>query len=104
MHGRLASAARRRTRRTTTQLAAKALKLGLAATGVPADGAGAASKAPDSFLEAPEFADVERMRALFRALEEKTQLLALLDRVQRASEMQIFIGAESELSPAATCR
>ena len=80
------------------QLVAKALKLGLLATGVPPtekvfiEGTG-------SFLEAPEFADVERMRALFRTLEEKTRLVALLDRVQRAREMQIFIGHESDLSP-----
>lgn len=80
------------------QLVAKALKLGLLATGFPPtekvfiEGTG-------SFLEAPEFADVERMRALFRTLEEKTRLVALLDRVQRAREMQIFIGHESDLSP-----
>jgi len=80
------------------QLVAKALKLGLLATGVPPtekvfiEGTG-------SFLDAPEFADVERMKSLFRALEEKTRLVALLDRVQRAREMQIFIGHESDLSP-----
>lgn len=80
------------------QLVAKALKLGLLATGVPPtekvfiEGTG-------SFLEAPEFADIDRMKALFRTLEEKTRLVALLDRVQRAREMQIFIGHESDLSP-----
>ena len=80
------------------QLVAKALKLGLLATGVPPtekvfiEGTG-------SFLEAPEFADIDRMKALFRTLEEKTRLMALLDRVQRAREMQIFIGHESDLSP-----
>ena len=80
------------------QLVAKALKLGLLATGIPPtekvfiEGTG-------SFLEAPEFADIERMKALFRALEEKTRLMSLLDRVQRAREMQIFIGHESDLSP-----
>jgi len=80
------------------QLVTKALKLGLLATGVTPtekvfiEGTG-------SFLDAPEFADVERMKALFRALEEKTRLVALLDRVQRAREMQIFIGHESDLSP-----
>ncbi|HET9155664.1 MAG TPA: heat-inducible transcriptional repressor HrcA [Myxococcaceae bacterium] len=80
------------------QLAAKALKLGLLATGLPPtekvfiEGTG-------SFLEAPEFADIERMKALFRTLEEKTRLVSLLDRVQRAREMQIFIGHESDLSP-----
>ena len=80
------------------QLVAKALKLGLLATGVPPtekvfiEGTG-------SFLEAPEFADIDRKKALFRTLEEKTRLVALLDRVQRAREMQIFIGHESDLSP-----
>src|SRR5215475_8425032 len=81
------------------RLVAKALKLGLLATDITPtekvfiEGTG-------SFLDAPEFADVERMRSLFRALEEKTRLLALLDRVHRAREMQIFIGHESDLSPA----
>jgi heat-inducible transcriptional repressor len=80
------------------QLVAKALRLGLLATGVTStekvliEGTG-------SFLEAPEFADVDRMKSLFRALEEKTRLVALLDRVQRAREMQIFIGHESDLFP-----
>lgn len=81
------------------QLVAKALKLGAAATDlhtperVLIEGTG-------SFLEDPEFADVERAKALFRALEEKTKLLALLDRVQRARELRIFIGAESDFSSA----
>jgi heat-inducible transcriptional repressor len=80
-------------------LSARALKLGFAAADVHApervliEGTG-------SFLESPEFADVEKMKALFRALEEKSKLLELLDRVQRAREMQIFIGAESDFSSA----
>lgn len=81
------------------ELSTKALRLAFQATDAQAtekvvvEGAG-------SFLEAPEFADVERARALFRALEEKTKLLQLLDRVQRAREMQIFIGTESDFSSA----
>jgi heat-inducible transcriptional repressor len=81
------------------ELAAKALKLGVAATDIHGservliEGAG-------SFLDAKEFADVERMKALFKALDEKNKLLSLLDRVQRARELQIFIGAESEFSSA----
>lgn len=80
-------------------LARKALQLGAAATDVQKserlhiEGTG-------SFLDAPEFADVERARALFRALEEKSKLLELLDRVQRAKEMQIYIGSESDFSSA----
>src|SRR5713226_7059572 len=62
------------------RLSATALKLGFAAADVHApervliEGTG-------SFLESPEFADVEKMKALFRALEEKSKLLELLDRV-----------------------
>jgi heat-inducible transcriptional repressor len=79
------------------QMVTKALKLGYAATElhnidhVLIEGA-------NSFVEVPDFADVERMRAIFRALGEKGKLLQLLDRVQREREMQIFIGAESEFS------
>src|SRR5207248_2749894 len=79
-------------------LAQKALRLGAQATDVSTperlliEGQG-------SFLETREFAeDVKRMRALFKALDNKHKLLSLLDRVQRAREMQIFIGAESEFS------
>jgi heat-inducible transcriptional repressor len=79
-------------------LASRALKLGAAATDVSSDEK-VVIEGTGTFLEAPEFAeDVRRMRALFRALDEKHRLLALLDRVQRAREMQIFIGAESEFS------
>lgn len=80
-------------------LTAKALKLGVAATDLP-EGERVLIEGTGSFLEQPEFADVERMRSLFRALGEKHRLLALLDRVQRAREMQIFIGTESDFSPA----
>ena len=82
-----------------SQMISKSLRLGYAATHsiasdrVMIEGAG-------SFLETPEFADFERARSLFRALEEKTKLLSLLDQVQRANEMQIYIGTESEFSSA----
>ena len=56
-----------------------------------------------SFFDAKEFADVERMKALFKALDEKNKLLSLLDRVQRAKEMQIFIGAANPLFGVAGC-
>ncbi len=52
----------------------------------------------ESFLEAPEFADVAKARALLRAFAEKDRILRVLDRVLRASEVQIFIGAESDLA------
>lgn len=79
------------------RLREKALRLGHAATDHPASER-VHIEGKDSFFDAPEFSDLERMRSLFRALEEKHRLVAILDRVQRAREMQIFIGAESELS------
>jgi heat-inducible transcriptional repressor len=52
----------------------------------------------ESFLDAPEFADVQKARALLRAFAEKDRILRVLDRVLTAHEVQIFIGAESEFA------
>ena len=52
----------------------------------------------ESFLDAPEFADVQKARALLRAFTEKDRILRVLDRVLTAQEVQIFIGAESEFA------
>ncbi len=80
------------------QLAQKALALGAAATDVSSNER-ILIEGQASFLEAKEFADdVTRMRSLFKAFDEKQKLLQLLDRIQRAKEMQIYIGAESEFS------
>ena len=51
-----------------------------------------------SFLEAPEFADVQKARQLLKAFAEKDRILHLLERVLRAREVRIFIGAESEFA------
>jgi len=52
----------------------------------------------ESFLDAPEFADVHKARALLRAFAEKDRILRVLDRVLGSQEVQIFIGAESEFA------
>jgi heat-inducible transcriptional repressor len=52
----------------------------------------------ESFLDAPEFANVRKARALLRAFAEKDRILRVLDRVLSAHEVQIFIGAESEFA------
>lgn len=49
-----------------------------------------------NILEQPEFADVERMKRLFRAFEQKSLLIELLDKAQRAQGVQIFIGNQSQ--------
>ncbi|ABC84093.1 heat-inducible transcriptional repressor HrcA [Anaeromyxobacter dehalogenans] len=51
-----------------------------------------------SFLDAPEFSDVQKARALLRGFAEKDRILRVLDRVLTAQEVQIFIGAESEFA------
>uniref|UniRef100_A0A831UD86 Heat-inducible transcription repressor HrcA n=1 Tax=Geobacter metallireducens TaxID=28232 RepID=A0A831UD86_GEOME len=51
-----------------------------------------------NILDQPEFADVGRMKEVFRAFEEKSQLVDLLDRCMSAQGVQIFIGSETHLS------
>jgi heat-inducible transcriptional repressor len=48
-----------------------------------------------NILEQPEFADVGKMREIFRAFEEKGQLVSLLDRCMESEGVHIFIGAEN---------
>lgn len=79
-------------------LAAKALRLGAAATDV-GGGERVILEGLGSLLDARELTDdVRRMRTLFKELDDKHKLLQLLDQVQRGREMQIFIGAESAFS------
>lgn len=51
-----------------------------------------------NILEQPEFTDLTRMKEIFRAFEEKGQLLGLLDRCMEAQGVNIYIGAEAHLS------
>ena len=56
-----------------------------------------------NLLECPEFSEVEKMKTLFHALEEKNLLLNLLDKTKEADGIQIFIGSEAELSKMQEC-
>jgi heat-inducible transcriptional repressor len=48
------------------------------------------------FLEMPEFlTDLDSIRAVFRAFDEKRGLVALLDETIKASELTVFIGSET---------
>jgi heat-inducible transcriptional repressor len=78
----------------------KALKLAEQAFATPAveEGTRVLIDGEASFLDAPEFADVQKARALLKAFSEKDRILRVLDRVLRSQEMQIFIGAESEFA------
>jgi heat-inducible transcriptional repressor len=56
-----------------------------------------------NILDEPEFADVEKMKSLFRAFEEKSFLITLLDKCLAGEGVQITIGSESELSEMDGC-
>lgn len=47
-------------------------------------------------LEQPEFSDLERMKRLFKAFEQKSLLVEFLDKCQRSQGVQIFIGSETD--------
>jgi heat-inducible transcriptional repressor len=76
----------------------KALALAEQALAAPAAEERVLVDGEESFLDAPEFADVQKARALLKAFAEKDRILRVLDRVLRSQEVQIFIGAESEFA------
>jgi heat-inducible transcriptional repressor len=45
-------------------------------------------------LEHPEFASPERLREMIRALEDREQLVALLDGIMQTRRVQVFLGGE----------
>ena len=47
-------------------------------------------------LNQPEFADRDSMKRLFKAFEQKNNLIHLLDKSQQAQGVQIYIGSQSE--------
>ncbi len=52
-------------------------------------------------LDQPEFSDAGRMRDIFRAFEQKGQMLQLLNRCMNADGVQIYIGSETPVSQSA---
>ena len=80
------------------RLVAKALTLAERSFGEAALASEVLVDGEESFLDAPEFADVAKARALLKAFAEKDRILRVLDRALRAREVQIFIGAESDLA------
>lgn len=56
-----------------------------------------------NMMQSPEFADMEKMRLLIQAFEEKSKIVKLLDKALSAQGIQIFIGAENELNEMVNC-
>jgi len=78
-------------------LTRKALKLGQIAVDQGPDG-DVYVVGQSNLLGLPEFADLQRLRLVFQAFEEKSTLLRLLEKSQAAQGVQIFIGSESEVA------
>jgi heat-inducible transcriptional repressor len=51
-----------------------------------------------NIFDQPEFADVGKMKEIFRTFEKKSTILQLFDRALAAEGVQIYIGAESHLN------
>ena len=49
------------------------------------------------FLDAPEFARIDRLRGILEVLEDKERLLRILDEVLADGDLQVTIGAESRI-------
>lgn len=56
-----------------------------------------------NILRYPELCEVEKMKAIFEAFEEKSILIKLLDKCMTAQGVQIFIGSESKCNAMEGC-
>lgn len=54
-------------------------------------------------LEQPEFADLEKMKLLLKAFEQKSMLVALLDRSRKTPGTQVHFGSESGIEELSGC-
>lgn len=78
------------------RLLKKALRLGEEVLGRPdSEAKEVFIEGGSRFFEYPEFLDVERMKEIFRAFEEKSRLVQLLDKSLKAEGIHIFIGCET---------
>jgi heat-inducible transcriptional repressor len=56
-----------------------------------------------NIIDEPEFAQIERLRAILITFEEKSNLLRILDKTLEARGLQIFIGSEHGVEEIETC-
>lgn len=79
------------------RLLQRAFRLSREAFGDLADGDGEVIiEGASQLLDQPEFSDLEQMKRIFRAFEQKSLLLSLLDRGLQAPGVQVIIGGETE--------
>jgi heat-inducible transcriptional repressor len=85
-------------RRELDSVAARLVEEGLAAWGGGAEDARALIvRGQANLIDGGASEDLERIRRLFEDLEQKEQLIGLLDGVREAEGVRIFIGAETRL-------
>lgn len=56
-----------------------------------------------NILNQPEFSDMDKMKAIFGAFEEKSQLVNILDRCLEEGGLQILIGSENQIEEMRNC-
>lgn len=76
-------------------LVARGLDLGSRAVAIEDDDGDVFVEGTANLLDHPEFADVERMRSLLSALDEKKRLVRWLGRVLESQGVQVLIGSEA---------
>ncbi len=81
------------------QLRRKAFELGRQALDGVDDKAELILEGQTRLLELPEYADAGRLRQVLRALEEREDLVQLLDRTLEAGGAMVFVGSEKGDSP-----
>ena len=91
-------------RATLSELTRRVVETGLASwSGVDGDGVLIVRGQANLLEDISAIGELERVRALFSALETKEALLRLLQATESAAGVQIFIGAESELFSLTGC-
>ena len=90
-------------RATYNLLASKALELGRQAVDLARADSEVFIEGTSNLLNSPEFSDLERMRSVFRTLEEKSRLVEILGRVLDEDGVQVVIGEENDDADLATC-
>lgn len=85
------------------QLVARSLELGHRAVSPGESEAEVFVEGASNLLGEPEFSDLRHVRAVFRALEEKTRLVDLLGRVLESEGVQVVIGQENPHADLVDC-
>jgi heat-inducible transcriptional repressor len=90
-------------RATYSALAAKTAELGRRAVELSRADSEVFIEGTSNLLSSPEFADLERMRAVFRTLERKNRLVDLLGRLLDSDGVQVIIGRENPDADLSEC-